>query len=83
MLQYHREYQVSSGHGHKEKKDGQEKEEEKVDEQLQALIQTTAEFLSDIIADLTKVTLPLELSIKKQSLFPTMLLPSLNQNKLI
>uniref|UniRef100_A0A673ZL01 Serum amyloid A-like 1 n=1 Tax=Salmo trutta TaxID=8032 RepID=A0A673ZL01_SALTR len=83
VLQYHREYQVSSGH--KEKKDGQEKEEEeeKVDEQLQALIQTTAEFLSDIITDLTKVTLLLELSIKKQSLFPTMLLPSLNQNKLI
>ncbi|XP_029607731.1 protein saal1 isoform X2 [Salmo trutta] len=54
VLQYHREYQVSSGH--KEKKDGQEKEEEeeKVDEQLQALIQTTAEFLSDIITDLTK-----------------------------
>ncbi|XP_055777975.1 protein saal1 [Salvelinus fontinalis] len=53
VLQYHREYQVSSGHGQKEKKDGQE-EEEKVDEQLQALIQTTAEFLSDIITDLAK-----------------------------
>uniref|UniRef100_A0A8C7G8K9 Serum amyloid A-like 1 n=1 Tax=Oncorhynchus kisutch TaxID=8019 RepID=A0A8C7G8K9_ONCKI len=72
VLQYHRE--VSSGHGQKEKKDGQE-EEEKVDEQLQALIQTTVEFLSDVITDLTKVTQPLELSIKKkQSPFPTMLL---------
>uniref|UniRef100_A0A8C7LZC5 Serum amyloid A like 1 n=1 Tax=Oncorhynchus mykiss TaxID=8022 RepID=A0A8C7LZC5_ONCMY len=49
VLQYHRE--VSSGHGQKEK---EEEEEEKVDEQLQALIQTTVEFLSDIITDLTK-----------------------------
>uniref|UniRef100_A0A8C8GDM6 Protein SAAL1 n=1 Tax=Oncorhynchus tshawytscha TaxID=74940 RepID=A0A8C8GDM6_ONCTS len=80
VLQYHRE--VSSGHGQKEKKDGQE---EKVDEQLQALIQTTVEFLSDIITDLTKVTQPLELSInnKKTVTVSYDVTSSLNQNNLI
>uniref|UniRef100_A0A8C7LNE4 Serum amyloid A like 1 n=1 Tax=Oncorhynchus mykiss TaxID=8022 RepID=A0A8C7LNE4_ONCMY len=78
VLQYHRE--VSSGHGQKEK---EEEEEEKVDEQLQALIQTTVEFLSDIITDLTKVTQPLELSIKKKKTVTVSydVTSSLNQNK--
>ncbi|XP_041705755.2 protein saal1 [Coregonus clupeaformis] len=56
VLQYHRECQVSSGHGQKKKEEEEEVEEEveEVDEQLRALIQTTVEFLSDIITDLTK-----------------------------
>ncbi|CAB1331823.1 unnamed protein product [Coregonus sp. 'balchen'] len=57
VLQYHRECQVSSGHGQKKKEEEEEVEEEveEVDEQLRALIQTTVEFLSDIVTDLTKV----------------------------
>ncbi|KAJ8002528.1 hypothetical protein DPEC_G00159850 [Dallia pectoralis] len=63
ILRYHREHQhskeenrESAGLGERtgEERDGQEVEEEKVHEQLQSLIQTTAEFLSDIITDLNK-----------------------------
>ncbi|XP_010881747.2 protein saal1 isoform X1 [Esox lucius] len=68
ILQYHREHQQSKrenreacasgdrlgqeGDGQKEDEEGEE--EEKVDELFQSLIQTTAEFLSDVITDLTK-----------------------------